>query len=107
MEYRGPSDAIYFHNVTVVTCGIRSYMARDILPEGVDSIAYVEKITDINPKLLMVYIDDEPWELEDENFAYYSEYEDPENDDGEITIYSNCIVEVSEELGVSWFLGEI
>lgn len=106
MEYKGPSDAIYFHNVTVVTIAARSYMARDILPEGVDSIAYVEKLTDLNPKLLMVYIDDEPWELEEENFAYLYEYEDPEGVDCEVAIYPGCVVEISEELGVSWFIAE-
>ncbi len=82
-----PRDAQYYFNIVVRTIGVNPQYAEKYLGDNVDEICFLDKLTDPRPQMFYFFIDDEL----DKDMEY------------EIESYPHCVVEVSEQLGVSWW----
>lgn len=82
-----PIDGQYYFNILVRTIAINPLVAEQYLGKGIDEACYIEKLTDPRPQLFYCFVDDEL---------------NPDID-YEIESYPHCVVEVSEQLGVSWW----
>lgn len=82
-----PNDGQYYFNILVVCAAINPANAEQYLGKGIDEIQYTENLTAARPYLLYCFIDDEL----DKDTEF------------EIECYPHCVVEVSEQLGISWW----
>lgn len=82
-----PCDAQYYFNILVICVAINPQCSDEILGEGIEELTYIDKITDARPCAVFLYVDDEL----DDDIEY------------EMECYPHCVVEVSGQLGVSWW----
>lgn len=79
-----PFDGKYFFNVDVYTLGRTKEEMRKLYGDEVTTYAITQYLTDPRPWMVYVY----------------------ENEENIREIFVNCVVEVSETYGVSWWRGE-
>lgn len=82
-----PSDGQYYFNVLVFCIGVNPNKAIEVLGRGVQEVTYIDSINDARPHAEFFFIDetladDVPYQIEE---------------------FQHCVVEVSEQLGVSWY----
>lgn len=82
-----PKDGQYYFNVLVMCIAINPADAEQYLGKDVNEIQYIENLTAARPYLLYCFIDDEL----DKDTEF------------EIECYPHCVVEVSGQLGISWW----
>ena len=82
-----PNDGQYYFNVLVFCIGIHPRKADEYLGVGVDEITYIDEINDARPRAFFFFVDDTL----------------PDDTPFQVEKYPHSVVEVSDQLGVSWY----